>query len=414
MMGSSGRLPRATAILATGLLLGGFVQAADISVAPGDLAGAIAHASDGDVLELQPGVHPGPIFIERPITLRGQVGVVIAGDGTGDAVTILADGARLEALEVRGAGSDLAEDDAAILVREAKGVTIRGCLVRCRAFGIYLHAGEGHQVLDNTVIGDASLPSSSRGNGIHLWHTRDNEVRGNVLRDTRDGVYLSFAHENRITANRGASLRYGIHYMYSEQNLLEANHFERCTGGLALMYSKKNRLIRNISNDNRDFGILCLSLERSVIEGNETRHNGRGLFLENSHSNRFQGNAVVKNGVGVYLTAASEDNVFTENRFLENLVQVYQRRPELNRWHDECRGNRWSDYLGADWNRDGIGDAPYQLSQSAANLMAHRPATRWLWMSPALMFLDWWDGVGEVPGRTVDDPFPLVGERAVP
>lgn len=384
------------------------MEAADFTVEPGELEAALSRAVDGDTLKLQPGIHPGPISVDQRVRLEGSPGAVLEGPGTGTTLTLAADGIVVSNLTVRGSGADLAQDEAVILLAEAHDVTVEGCRVEARAFGIYVQAGGGHHIRGNEVVGDRSLKVARRGNGIHLWKTEHNEVRDNRLVEVRDGVYLSFAHDNVIDGNRGTGLRYGIHYMYSERNVLTANRFAGCTGGIALMFSMRNRIENNETIDNRDFGILCQQIEHSSLEGNRVAGNGRGFYLENSAVNRFVGNRLAGNGVGVYTTAGSEQNVFTGNRFSGNLVQVFEDHAGDNVFFDRGRGNFWSDYAGFDWNGDGVGESAYRLNTAASALMARRPVARWFWMSPALALLDWWDARLATPGANSFDPFPLV------
>jgi nitrous oxidase accessory protein len=389
------------------------VRAAELAVEPGGLGAALQRATPGDTLILAPGIHPGPISIDLSVRLVGKPGAILEGAGVGTVLTLTADGIAVTGMTIRGSGADLAQDEAVILIVEAQGVTVEDCRVEARAFGIYLQAGGGHHILGNEVVGDTSLPVARRGNGIHLWNTEGNEIRGNRLIDVRDGVYLSFAHDNVIHRNQGDGLRYGIHYMYSERNTLSENRFTGGTGGIALMFSMRNRIENNETVDNRDFGILCQQIEHSHLGGNRVSGNGRGFYLENSAGNDFVDNRVQGNGVGIYLTAGSEQNVFTANRFLANLVQVFETRAGLNVFFDQGRGNFWSDYAGFDWNGDGIGETPYQLNTAASTLIARRPVARWFWMSPVLALLDWWDARLETPGSDYFDPFPLVQAAAV-
>ena len=386
-------------------------QAAERLVAPGDLPAALARAQPGDTLRLAPGVHPGPLTISVPIRLVGESGALIDGGGEGTVLTLAADGIEVSDLTIRGGGNDLSEDDAVVLLRDAHGVTVERCRVEAQAFGIYLRGGGGHHILDNEVRGNPALPSARRGNGIHLWHTEENELRDNRLASVRDGIYLSFAHRNLIRGNIGTGLRYGIHYMYSERNTLEGNRFQSCTGGIALMFSMNNRIAGNEATDNRDFGILCQQLERSLLLHNHCARNGRGFFLENSANNTFADNRVEDNGVGVFLTAGSEANVFTSNDFDGNLVQVFQDRWAPNTWSDSGRGNAWSDYTGFDWNGDGVGDVPYRLQTAVSALMARWPSARWFAMSPALELLRWWEARMFAADPGAIDPAPLVRGR---
>ncbi len=385
-------------------------------VKPGELEVVLARAAPGDTLKLLPGIHPGPITIDLPVRLEASPGAILEGPGTGTVLTLTADGIEIHGLTVRGSGADLARDEAVILIAEAQNVTVEDCRVEARAFGIYLQAGGDHHILGNEILGDTSLKVSRRGNGIHLWKTEHNEIRDNHLVDVRDGIYLSFAHDNVIDGNRGTGLRYGIHYMYSERNTLTGNRFAEGTGGIALMFSMHNRISDNETLDNRDFGILCQQIEHSHLEGNRAAGNGRGFYLQNSVANRFTGNRLESNGVGVYLTAGSEENVFTGNRFSGNLVHVFEDHAGSNAFFDRGRGNFWGDYAGFDWNGDGVGETPYRLNTAASALMARRPVARWFWMSPALALLDWWDARLATPGFGSSDsfdPFPLVAKAPV-
>lgn len=382
---------------------------AEVAVAPGGLAEALAGARPGDRLRLLAGIHRGRFVVNVPIQIEGAPGAILDGGGEGTPLSLAADGIVVSHLEIRGSGADLSHDDAVVRLVRAHDITVRGCRVEARAFGIYLEGGGRHVITGNEVRGDASLPVVRRGNGIHLWNSEANEIRDNGLSDVRDGVYLSFAHRNRIEGNHGNGLRYGIHYMYSEHNVLLGNRFRGCTGGIALMYSKQNRISGNQTTGNRDFGILCQQLEDSVLVGNRTSGNGRGLFLENSGRNRFLKNRVEENGVGVFLTAGSEANVFSRNRFAGNLVQVFEDRADGQVWSESGSGNYWGDYAGFDWNGDGIGELPYRIRTARSALLARWPAARWFLGSPVFALLAWWDRLIVDPAPGALDPAPLVG-----
>ena len=255
--------------------------AADHEAVPGDLGAVLARAAPGDTVRLAAGVHPGPITVETPIRLVGAPGAVLEGPGTGSVLTLAADGIVVSDLTVRGSGADLARDETVILIREAADVTVERCRVEARAFGIYLQAGSDHRILDNVISGDVSLAIARRGNGIHLWKTVGNDVRGNRLNGVRDGVYLSFAHDNLIRDNRGTALRYGIHYMYSERNTLTGNRFSGCTGGIALMFSmgephrgqrdRRQRAVRHPLPDARALSALRTTASPATGAGSISR-----------------------------------------------------------------------------------------------------------------------------------------------
>lgn len=385
-------------------------------VPPGDLEATLASAAPGDTLRLEAGVHRGPITISTQVHLIGDPGAIIQGANHGTTLILAADGITVRGLTVRGSGADLSRDDAVVLIDRSSNVTVENCRVEARGFGIYLKAGGEHRIINNEISGDPALPIARRGNGIHLWHTENNIVQDNHLVDVRDGIYLSFAHDNLIHRNEGATLRYGIHYMYSERNTLTENRFTACTGGIALMFSMKNRIASNELTDNEQFGLLCQQLEHSLLEDNYLAGNGRGFYIQNSAANEFIGNRLEGNGVGAYLTAGSERNLFTMNRFDGNLVQVFEDHPGdhsgANAFFRAGRGNFWSDYAGFDWNGDGVGETPYRLVTAASALLARRPEARWFWMSPILTLLNWWDARLKLPAVGSFDPFPLIADAS--
>ena len=65
--------------LAVALAVAGPVRAAERTVPAGggELRQAVAAAAEGDVLILQPGIHAGPVTLDKRIVLQGTPGAVI-------------------------------------------------------------------------------------------------------------------------------------------------------------------------------------------------------------------------------------------------------------------------------------------------------------------------------------------------
>ncbi|HEY5991980.1 MAG TPA: NosD domain-containing protein, partial [Candidatus Udaeobacter sp.] len=231
----------------------------------------IDRASAGEVVLVQCGIHPGPIVINRPLTIIGEKGAEIRGNGSGSVITITADNVTLSELRITGSGLQLSDDDAAVFVTGNRA-KIDNCVIADSLHGIYLKKVSGTQILNNRIQGkttlaastdpvekgigtspencDTTLVSNRRGNGIHQWNCEVNLISGNEISDTRDGIYFSFTNNSRAENNLIHHVRYGLHYMYSDGNVFENNTFTENAAGAAIMFSKEllvrgNRFINN-------------------------------------------------------------------------------------------------------------------------------------------------------------------------
>ena len=90
-----------------------------------------------------------------------------------------------------------------------------------------------------------------------------------------------------------------------------------------------------------------------MISGSEAR----ALFIYSSLFNRIEHNRFERSAL-IHLTAGSEDNLISDNAFINNRQQVKYIASRRQEWSVAGRGNYWSDYLGWDRNNDGLGEWP--------------------------------------------------------
>src|SRR5206468_10309790 len=83
-------------------------------------------AAAGETIRVLAGVHSGPIIIKKSLTLIGEPGTEIRGNGSGKVVTIAADDVTLRELRISGSGLQLSDDDAAVFVTGNRA-TIENC-----------------------------------------------------------------------------------------------------------------------------------------------------------------------------------------------------------------------------------------------------------------------------------------------
>ena len=159
--------------------------------------------------------------------------------------------------------------------------------------GIMLHESSDYNIIENNLVyGNSS--------GIVLWHSGNNIIRENILKENRHGVRANASSNNNIISNNSifGSELYGV-YLYDEANgnFVENNIFER--NDVAL-YLRSNR--NNIAN-------------------NMLRNNNIGIYLKDQAS----GNTLSENNInnsaiyGIYTKVGTRfSNILGHNELDKN------------------------------------------------------------------------------------------------
>ena len=414
------RRPLALVAAIAGLVLAvDGARAADIRVMAGDdsLRQAIASASPGDRLLLQPGVHAGPVVIEQPLTLDGEGAAIVDAGGSGTAIKILTSGVTVRGITVRGSGTKGENLDSGILIEQgADRVTIENNILEGNLFGIILHGCKDARVLNNRIANRSDLWLNDRGNGIHVWNNTGSVIEGNTVSAGRDGIYVEISHGIAIKSNRFEGLRFAIHYMYANDNEISGNISIRNHVGFALMYSKRLKIFGNVSVSDLQHGLMLHTTYKSEAARNFIYGTGeKCIFIYTSANNNIHDNRFERCGIGVHFTGGSEKNLFHGNAFLSNEMQVKYTGLKVYEWSHEGRGNYWSDNPAFDLDGDGIADAAYRPNTLVDWVMWKYPLAKLLVSSPALQTLRY---VQEqlptlYPGGAVDS-FPLMVPGPIP
>jgi len=369
------------------------------------LAGAIAPAwgslplqqlidetPEGGTLVPPPGTYAGPVVINQPMTLDGQDRVTIDAGGKGSVIVLDTDGATLRNLHLTNSGSSHNDIDAGVQVRGNFNVIKDNRIDDC-LFGIDLQQSESNIVRRNR-ISSKDFELGQRGDAIRLWYSFDNKITDNVISDSRDTV-VWYSARNTIARNTSTDSRYSLHFMYSQYNLVEENRYANNTVGIFLMYSDgvvvRNNRIAHAAGPT-GVGIGFKETSDLVVENNEVLYCATGLYIDVSPfqpdtTNRFNGNLVAYNGIGIRFLNDWTGNIFKGNQFADNLTQVVVsggKTANRNIWE----GNYWSDYAGFDQDRDGIGDSDYELYAYADRLWQNQPYAQFFKGSPMLEALD--------------------------
>ncbi len=405
----------------------GTVSAETVAVPaePGALQRAIERAAPGDVLRLAPGVHAGPVIVDRTLTLEGGGDAVVDGGGRGSVVTVSAPDVVVRGLFVRHSGEDLSEQDSGIFVgKRGHRARIERNRLEGNLIGIYLWGPKGALARNNQVYGRRDLRVNERGNGIQLWNTPGSVVAGNEVRYGRDGIFVTTSKRNVFRDNRFRGVRFAVHYMYTDDSVLAGNVSTGNDLGYALMFSHRLEVRDNLSEGDRDHGILLNYANGSTIAGNSVRGGAeKCVFIYNANKNRISGNRFQGCDIGIHFTAGSEGNAVSGNAFMANRTQVKYVGTRHVEWSADGRGNFWSDAALYDLNGDGIADRPYRPNDLVDQVIWRHPLAKLLLASPALQILRWSQSVFPAlhPGGVTDSaplmappgPAPIGAQRHV-
>lgn len=425
------------------------VAATEFSVTPQekDLQAVLDRAADGDVVSLAPGAYRGPLRITHSITLAGTTGSVVSGSGEGSVITVSAPGAQVRGLDVRASGRSLEKMDSGIFVEQsARGAVVENNHIAGNLFGIYLHGAPDSVARHNVIVGLRQARISETGNGVTVWNAPGAKVIDNDFRYGRDGIFALSSRNNVFSGNRFRDLRFAIHYMYTNDSEITNNVSKGNIIGYALMFSKNLVVRDNVSDHDRDRGILFNSTNGSQIVDNAVigglqpaerwatsdnsaaeeglSQSGPGaaapaagerpgpekcVFIYNTNRNRFEGNWFEGCEIGVHFTAGSEGNDITGNAFVNNVIQVKYVGTRNIDWSKSGHGNYWSDNPAFDLNGDGIADTAYRPNDLIDRVLWTAPAAKLLINSPAVQVIRWAQAQfpALMPGGLIDS-HPLV------
>jgi len=422
--------------------------AAEIAVpaGAGPLQAAVDAAAPGDVLSLAPGEHLGPVTLAKPLTLQGEPGAVLKGSGKGSVVMLEAPDTVVRGLTIEGSGTDLDALDAGVFATEAATrARVEGNTVVGNLYGIYLHGSRDAVARDNRIEGLREGRTSRSGSGVSVWNAPGAKVLGNRISYGRDGIFANASKNNEFRGNTFSHLRFAVHYMYTNKSVIADNVSTGNIVGYAIMYSNGLTVTGNVSDGDRDNGLLFNYANGSEISGNVVRgspqpagrwtSNGQRfsadpdmpvgdgggtaaaprtgtrigpekcVFIYNANKNRFSGNRFEGCEIGVHFTAGSEGNAMSGNAFVRNRNQVKYVGTRSLDWSSGGRGNYWSDNPAFDLDGDGVADNPYRPNDIIDKVLWEAPAAKVLVNSPAVQVIRWAQArfPAVFPGGVVDN-----------
>ncbi|WP_374724257.1 nitrous oxide reductase family maturation protein NosD [Calidifontibacillus erzurumensis] len=370
------------------------------------ISAALKKAENGDTIKVYPGNYKEKLEINKAVSLVSieKHSAVIEGDNNKHIITIKSPNVVINGFKITNSGKNFLDNDAGILIEKSDQTQIVNNLFEDVLFGIYVDSSEGNLIKNNEIYGLKEKKFSERGNGIHFYNSKNNIVEGNTITDVRDGMYFDHTDQTIVMNNKVTGIRYGLHYMWSNENTFKNNYFSNNVSGAAIMFSKKINLEQNVFENNRGYrayGMFFQTAEDSVVENNLFFNNSIGIYSDLSRGNIIKKNTIFQNDIGMEILGSNWDDIIYENSFIDNLQQVSVNEIKINdQWYYENRGNYWSNYIGIDMDKDGIGDTEHHSGSAFEFLMYQYPHFRLFVESPTAKML-----------QTVDKMFPVM-ERA--
>ncbi len=318
-------------------------------------------ASPGDTVLIKKGLYKEhTIGIEKSISLIGEKGAIIDGEGKAGIIIFKTNNFHLKGLTIINVGVSYTKDHAAVKVIKGNDFIIEDCLLKNVFFGIMLERAKRGIIRNNTVSSNSKVEASS-GNGVHAWKSENLTIQGNTLFGMRDGIYLEFVKNTEVLGNQSfENIRYGLHFMFSNNNVYHHNEFRNNGAGVAVMFSKFVTMHHNkfrLNWGSSSYGLLLKEIYDAEIYSNLFEKNTIGINAEGSTRINFKNNTFLSNGWAVKVRGACYTVNFENNNFLQNALDLaYNSKVHDNKFDS----NYWSEYTGYDLDKDGFGDVPYR------------------------------------------------------
>ncbi|HQU71312.1 MAG: nitrous oxide reductase family maturation protein NosD [Calditrichaeota bacterium] len=337
---------------------------------------AIETAQPGDTVWVENGTYPEyEITVDKPVTIIGEELAIIDAQKRGYIFNITADSVSIIGLTLNNVGVSFTKDYAAIHTHNVSNFWFEGITFNNPFFAFHIERSTNGTIKNNIINGNAVLEHDS-GNGIHLWHSSNIEILSNKIFQMRDGIYFEFVKHSKVIGNESKrNVRYGLHFMFSNDDEYKNNVFENNGAGVAVMFSKKIFMRNNTFQLNwgsASYGLLLKEIYDADIRENEFVQNTIGINAEGSNRVSLEKNNFMNNGWAIKFLGGCYGNKFIENNFMHNSFDVS--------YHGNINGNLfdknyWSEYVGYDLDKDGIGDVPFRPVKLFSYVVNQTPET---------------------------------------
>ncbi|MGB9853610.1 MAG: right-handed parallel beta-helix repeat-containing protein [Candidatus Bathyarchaeales archaeon] len=252
------------------------------------------------------------------------------------------------------AQNNIAKGTVGIVICCRRNVTITDLNVERYVFSINITSSSDIFIKNNKLDSQWLLIDSSTNNTII-----ENTIIG--------GIQITKSANNIFAKNKITNAIDGIFLCGSSFNTVKENILENCDCAILIQGTYENVLNNQVINGR--VGIAVEGSHNKIFQNDIRENSEAGISVNLGNNNILYENIIENNKYGVIIgftyNLNAENNTFYYNDFLNNAQNVLIRIGNFtNFWDNGKDGNYWSDYKGVDSNNDGIGDAPYIISES--------------------------------------------------
>lgn len=304
------------------------------------------------------------IDVDRPITVAGEEGTTVQGDGNGTVIRIEADRAAVTDLQISGVG-DVAEadtgdrnledsedvlemaygqGDAGIEVNGSERTVIENVSIETPSNGVLLRDSPEAVVRNVTVDGSDHWDDGYMG--VMTMRSPGGVIEDSHFRDGRDGIYTHRSHELIYRNNTLEGNRIGVHLMYTSDALIADNRILSAEStGIDVMTDPEHNAV--VGNEIRDTSQgLLMGGSQSYVARNVITDTDVGMTTAAGNS-IYERNVIAGNVEGVQANQLLPTNQVTNNDFIGNHRHAAARLGVLRVWTADGQGNYWDGAVGS-------------------------------------------------------------------
>jgi len=338
---------------------------------------AVLVAKNGDTIYVKKGNYKETlIHINKSIHLIGEDYPIIDGENKVDTIfAIKANNFSISGFRFRNVGMSYTKEIAAIFITHSKNFVVKNNIFENVFYAFILQRAK-YGVIKNNKITGQEVDESKAGNGVHVWKCSQLRIEENTIFGMRDGIYLEFVSKSFVSHNTSKNnARYGLHFMFSNNNEYHHNEFRNNGAGVAVMFSKHLKMHHNTFHYNwgsASYGLLLKEINDAVIHDNNFEQNTIGINIDGCNRITYKNNHFIRNGWALKFTGGSYSNIFEYNNFMHNAFDLsYNSRLNNNKFE----ANYWSEYLGYDLDKNGLGDVPHRPVKLFSYIVNRTPET---------------------------------------